>query len=69
MGDDGKRYNGVTNQVVAYMKRLCSIADVIVPNITEACFLSEYTVKHTYSEPEIEVIANRLTYAWCQIRC
>ena len=42
------------------MKRLCSIADVIVPNITEACFLSEYTVKHTYSEPEIEVIANRL---------
>ena len=60
MGDDGKRYNGVTNQVVAYMKRLCSIADVIVPNITEACFLSEYTVKHTYSEPEIEVIANRL---------
>lgn len=60
MGDDGKRYNGVTNQVVTYMKRLCSIADVIVPNITEACFLSEYTVKHTYSEPEIEVIANRL---------
>lgn len=38
MGDDGKRYNGVTNQVVTYMKRLCSIADVIVPNITEACF-------------------------------
>ena len=33
---------------------------MIVPNITEACFLSEYTVKHTYSEPEIEVIANRL---------
>lgn len=60
MGDDGKRYNGVTDQAVTYMKRLCSIADVIVPNITEACFLSEYTVKHTYSEPEIEVIANRL---------
>ena len=57
MGDDGKRYNGVTNQAVTYMKRLCSIADVIVPNITEACFLSGYTVKHTYSEAEIEVIA------------
>ena len=60
MGDDGKRYNGVTDQAVTYMKRLCSIADVIIPNITEACFLSGYTVKNTYSEVEIEVIANRL---------
>ena len=60
MGDDGKRYNGVTDQAVTYMKRLCSIADVIIPNITEACFLSGYTVKNTYSEAEIEVIANRL---------
>lgn len=60
MGDDGKRYNGVTDEAVTYMRRLCSIADVIVPNITEACFLSGYTVKHTYSETELESIANRL---------
>ncbi|MDO5145807.1 MAG: pyridoxamine kinase [Eubacteriales bacterium] len=60
MGDDGKRYNGLTDQAVTYMRRLCSIADVIVPNITEACFLSEYAVKSTYSEEEVEAIANRL---------
>lgn len=47
MGDNGKRYNGVTDDAVTYMKQLCSIADVIVPNITEACFLSGYTVKQT----------------------
>lgn len=60
MGDDGKRYNGVSDRAVTYMKRLCSIADVIVPNITEACFLSDYTVKSTYSKNEIEAIAERL---------
>ena len=31
MGDNGKRYNGVTDDAVTYMKRLCSIADVIIP--------------------------------------
>ena len=60
MGDNGKRYNGVTDDAVTYMKRLCSIADVIIPNITEACFLSGYPVKQTYSEEEIDVISNRL---------
>lgn len=60
MGDDGKRYNGVSDEAVTYMKRLCSIADVIVPNITEACFLAEYVIKNTYSDVEIEEIARRL---------
>ncbi|MDO5136279.1 MAG: pyridoxamine kinase [Eubacteriales bacterium] len=60
MGDDGKRYNGLTDESVTYMKRLCSIADVIIPNITEACFLADYTVKRSYSEEELEVIAGRL---------
>lgn len=60
MGDDGKRYNGVTDESVEYMKRLCSIADVIVPNITEACFLSGSDVKRSYSEADIENIADQL---------
>ncbi len=60
MGDDGKRYNGVTDETVTYMKRLCSTADVIVPNITEACFLSGHTIKNIYSKFEIECIAKQL---------
>ncbi len=60
MGDDGKLYNGVSNETVEYMKRLCSVADVIVPNITEACFLSGYEIKPDYSEAETEEIAARL---------
>lgn len=39
MGDNGKRYNGVTDDAVTYMKQLCSIADVIVP--IKLCVLSQ----------------------------
>ena len=40
MGDDGKLYNGVTDETVDNMRRLIGVADVIVPNLTEAQFLS-----------------------------
>jgi pyridoxine kinase len=40
MGDDGKLYNGVTKETVDNMRRLIGVADVIVPNLTEAEFLS-----------------------------
>lgn len=40
MGDDGKLYNGITDKTVQYMKDLCSVADYLVPNHTEASFLT-----------------------------
>lgn len=40
MGDDGKLYNGVGPESVDNMRRLVGVADVIVPNITEATFLT-----------------------------
>lgn len=40
MGDDGALYNGVTQETVDNMRRLIGVADVIVPNVTEATFLS-----------------------------
>ncbi len=40
MGDDGALYNGVTPETVDNMRRLIGVADVIVPNVTEATFLS-----------------------------
>ena len=40
MGDDGKLYNGVTEETVDSMRRLIGVADVIVPNLTEAEFLT-----------------------------
>jgi len=40
MGDDGKLYNGVTRESVDNMRRLIGVADVVVPNLTEAEFLT-----------------------------
>ncbi len=39
MGDNGKLYNGCEADFPARMAALCAIADVIVPNCTEAAFI------------------------------
>ena len=41
MGDEGKLYNGVTEQTVGYMREMCAVAHVIMPNFTEAAFLAD----------------------------
>lgn len=40
MGDDGKLYNGVSEETVENMRHLIGVADVIVPNLTEAEMLT-----------------------------
>ena len=40
MGDDGRLYNGVTEETVENMRRLIGVADVVVPNLTEGAFLT-----------------------------
>lgn len=40
MGDSGKLYNGFTEEYVQKMKELCRQADFILPNLTEACYLT-----------------------------
>lgn len=40
MGDDGKLYNGMTDETVENMRKLVSCADYIVPNYTEATLLA-----------------------------
>lgn len=40
MGDEGKLYNGVGPETIRNMQRLISVADLIYPNITEACYLT-----------------------------
>lgn len=40
MGDGGRLYNGVGTERVEAMRQLASVSDVMVPNITEASFLT-----------------------------
>ena len=57
MGDDGKLYNGVTEETVENMRRLLGVADVIVPNLTEAEFLTgKYQGRESLTAGELSLI-------------
>ena len=40
MGDGGRLYNGISPRHVELMQRMVSVADLIFPNYTEACYLT-----------------------------
>lgn len=41
MGDEGKLYNGVTPSTIDSMREMVSVAHLIFPNYTEACYLTD----------------------------
>lgn len=40
MGDHGKLYRGITQDHVSVLRDLSAMADVVLPNVTEACLLT-----------------------------
>ena len=54
MADNGKLYAGFDTNFVKEMKELCKMADIIVPNLTEASYMLEKEYKENYSEEEIK---------------
>lgn len=61
MADNGKLYNGITDENLADMRNLIQYADYCVPNYTEAVFLtgSEYS-KDGLSEKEMVELLDKL---------
>lgn len=41
MGDNGKLYSTYTEEMASELKRLCALADIVLPNLTEACILTD----------------------------
>lgn len=62
MGDDGALYSTYTKELGDGMKHLVEKADIITPNYTEACFLTDtpYRPTDSMSESEIENLADEL---------
>lgn len=60
MADNGKLYPAFDMDYVSAMKTLCSKADFLIPNITEACFLTDIEYKNEYDEKYIQTILNKL---------
>lgn len=62
MADNGKLYTGFDVDFARYMSKLCSSADIIVPNLTEASFLlNETYVGDNYNEQYIKDLLKKLT--------
>jgi len=60
MADHGKLYPALNNDIVEGMKKICKVADYIIPNITEACFLTDNEYKDTCDEAYTKQLLNDL---------
>ena len=61
MGDHGKLYPAFDEKFAKHMATLCAEADIIVPNVTEACFMTGAEYKETYDEAYIKDLLKRLS--------
>ncbi len=66
MADHGKLYYGFDEAFVEEMKTLCGKADYIIPNITEACYLTNTPYFETYSKEQIEALLVKLSNLGCK---
>ena len=60
MGDNGKLYPGFSEEFALAMGKLCGKADLIVPNLTEACFMLGIPYLTSYTKEQICDLLRRL---------
>lgn len=54
-GDNGKLYNGFTEEYIGYMRELLKLSDIITPNFTEALYLTGRETHYTESFDEEDI--------------
>lgn len=59
--DNGKLYGGFDLAYVAEMRKIIKRADIILPNVTEACFLTETGYREDCDEQFATLLAKKLT--------
>lgn len=61
MGDNGRIYPTYTEKLCRDMRRLIAYADIITPNLTEACFLTATRYHESgWRKKELDMMAKRL---------
>ena len=61
MADNGRLYAGYQETFVEKMKQFCKDADVVTPNLTEACLLTDLPyLSENYSKTDIEQLCQAL---------
>ncbi len=66
MADNGKLYKGFTPEFAAAMAELCSKADLIIPNLTEASFMLGIPYVSDYDEEYIRTVLKKLCTLGCK---
>lgn len=66
MADHGKLYTGFDMAFVDAMKTLCGKADYLIPNLTEACFLTDTPYTETYDRAYIDTLLEKLLALGCK---
>ena len=61
MGDNGKLYTGFNQEFADEMAKLCNLADIVVPNLTEASYMLHKEYKEQYTEEEIKELLIELS--------
>ena len=59
--DNGKLYGGFDLNYVAEMRKLIKRADIILPNVTEACFLTDTPYREEHGEKFVKGLAEKLS--------
>ena len=65
MADNGALYPGFDDEYVTAMGHLCAEADIIIPNITEACLITGMEYKENYDQNYILELLSKLDQAGC----
>ena len=61
MGDDGRLYPAYSPILAERMRSLVSYADILTPNLTEACILTDTEYREDMREEELFALCKRLT--------
>ncbi len=66
MADNGKMYPGFDEDFAKAMQSLCAKADYVLPNITEACFLTGVEYKTEYDREYVDLLIKKLSELGCK---
>lgn len=64
--DNGKLYVGFNDEFVTAMTLLCAESDIVLPNVTEACFMTGMEYKETYDQKYIMDLIGKLDEKGCR---
>lgn len=66
LGDNGRFYAGFTGEFAVKMAELCSKADYIIPNMTEASFMLGIPYTENYDKAYVENVLRKLAGLGCK---